>query len=240
MSWKEWKHDLDEANKMDLVPFLEINMLDLKENLVNELKKFSKQIFDKDKILSTASDLKYSNLIKEYLKKLLDDPTDDYVRFILNEVYDGLKSQKVIDKFKPIVKKSCNTFINDIVNQKISSALTPDDSDNIDEVAEETPNIPESKIITTEEEIESFYIIRGMLVEITNINDIVYRDTESYFSILYKDNNRKPICRLNLDTKKKQILIPDENKNFTRYYLESLNDLYAYKDKIINAIKQYL
>ena len=122
--------DLDEANKMDLVPFLEINMLDLKENLVNELKKFSKQIFDKDKILSTASDLKYSNLIKEYLKKLLDDPTDDYVRFILNEVYDGLKSQKVIDKFKPIVKKSCNTFINDIVNQKISSALTPDDSDN--------------------------------------------------------------------------------------------------------------
>ena len=232
--------DLDEANKMDLVPFLEINMLDLKENLVNELKKFSKQIFDKDKILSTASDLKYSNLIKEYLKKLLDDPTDDYVRFILNEVYDGLKSQKVIDKFKPIVKKSCNTFINDIVNQKISSALTPDDSDNIAEVAEETPNIPESKIITTEEEIESFYIIRGMLVEITNINDIVYRDTESYFSILYKDNNRKPICRLNLDTKKKQILIPDENKNFTRYYLESLNDLYAYKDKIINAIKQYL
>lgn len=43
---------------MDLVPFLEINMLDLKENLVNELKKFSKQIFDKDKILSTASEFK--------------------------------------------------------------------------------------------------------------------------------------------------------------------------------------
>ncbi len=231
--------DLDETNKMDLTPFLEINMLDLKENLVNELKKFSKEIFDRDKIFSTASDLKYSNLIKDYLKKLLDEPTDDAVRFILNEVYDGLKSQKIIDKFKPIVKKASNSFINDIVNQKISSALTPDESESVEIVNDEI-NTPASKIITTDEEIEAFYIIRGMLVGITDVNDVVHRDTESYFGILYKDNNRKPICRLNLDTKKKQILIPDENKSFTRYYIESLNDLYSYKDKLINVVNMYL
>lgn len=71
--------DLDELNKMDLTPFLEINLLDLKENLVNELKKFSKEAFDKDNILSTASELKYTNMIKEYLKKLLDEPSDEYV-----------------------------------------------------------------------------------------------------------------------------------------------------------------
>lgn len=231
--------DLDEANKMDLTPFLEINMLDLKENLLSELKKFSKEIFDRDNILSTASDLKYSNLIKDYLKKLLDDPTDDYVRFILNEVYDGQKSQKVIDKFKPIVKKACTAFINDIVNQKISSALTSDEADNAESSSDEV-EVSTSKIITTADEIEAFYIIRGMLVGVVDINDVVHRDTESYFGILYKDNNRKPICRLNLDTKKKQILIPDANKTFTRYYIESLNDLYSYKDKLIEVVKQYV
>lgn len=231
--------DLDEANKMDLTPFLEINMLDLKENLLSELKKFSKEIFDRDNILSTASDLKYSNLIKDYLKKLLDDPTDDYVRFILNEVYDGQKSQKVIDKFKPIVKKACTAFINDIVNQKISSALTSDEVDNAESSSDEA-EVSTSKIITTADEIEAFYIIRGMLVGVVDINDVVHRDTESYFGILYKDNNRKPICRLNLDTKKKQILIPDANKTFTRYYIESLNDLYSYKDKLIEVVKQYV
>lgn len=231
--------DLDEANKMDLTPFLEINLLDLKENLVNELKKFSKEIFDKDNIFSTASELKYTNLIKDYLKKLLEEPTDDYVRFILNEIYTGQKNQKIIDKFKPIVKKAHNTFINEIVNQKISSALASDDTEETS-AKEEIISIPESKIITTEEELEAFYIIRGLFVGIVDINDIVYRDTESYFGILYKDNNRKPICRLNLDTRKKQIIIPDENKTFTRNYINSLNDLYKYKDQLINVVNKYL
>lgn len=228
--------DLDEANKMDLTPFLEINLLDLKENLINELKKFSKGVFDKESIFSTASELKYSNLIKDYLKNLLDDPSDDYIRFILNEIYDGQKNQKIIDKFKPIIKKANNAFINDIVNQKISSALASEESEEANELTEP---VTESKIKTTEEEIEAFYIIRGILVGVIDINDIVYRDTESYFGILYHNNNRKPICRLNLDTKKKQILIPDANKSFTRYYIESLNDLYKYKDQLIATAKLY-
>ena len=228
--------DLDEANKMDLTPFLEINLLDLKENLINELKKFSKGVFDKESIFSTASELKYSNLIKDYLKNLLDDPSDDYIRFILNEIYDGQKNQKIIDKFKPIIKKANNAFINDIVNQKISSALASEESEEANELTEP---VTESKIKTTEEEIEAFYIIRGILVGVIDINDIVYRDTESYFGILYHNNNRKPICRINLDTKKKQILIPDANKSFTRYYIESLNDLYKYKDQLIATAKLY-
>ena len=45
---------------MDLVPFLEINMLQLKDSSINELKKFCKDNFDKDKIFSTAEELKYS------------------------------------------------------------------------------------------------------------------------------------------------------------------------------------
>ena len=56
--------DLDEANKMDLTPFLEINIDNLKDAQINELKKFSKEVFDKDNIFSTASELKYSTLNK--------------------------------------------------------------------------------------------------------------------------------------------------------------------------------
>ena len=194
--------DLDEANKMDLAPFLEINLNDLKDAQINELKKFSKEVFDKDNIFSTASDLKYSSLIKGLLAKDLDDPSDEFVRYILSNVYDGQKNQKVIDKFKSIVKKSFTGFVNDIVNQKISSALTPE----ADEQPNDTPILDEqkSKIVTTEEEMEAFYIVRGILAGTIPIEDVVYRDTESYFGILYQDNNRKPLCRINLDTKNKQ------------------------------------
>ena len=72
------------------------------------------------------------------------------------------------------------------------------------------------------------------------VEDIVHRDTESYFGILYQNNNRKPICRINLDTKNKQILIPDENKNFERIYINSLNDIYSCKNKLIAVAKRYL
>ena len=230
--------DLDEANKMDLAPFLEINLNDLKDAQINELKKFSKEVFDKDNIFSTASDLKYSSLIKGLLAKDLDDPSDEFVRYILSNVYDGQKNQKVIDKFKSIVKKSFTGFVNDIVNQKISSALTPE----ADEHPNDTPILDEqkSKIVTTEEEMEAFYIVRGILAGTIPIEDVVYRDTESYFGILYQDNNRKPLCRINLDTKNKQLLIPDENKNFERIYIDSLNDIYSYKNKLITVAKRYL
>ncbi|MDD6191884.1 MAG: type I restriction endonuclease [Lachnospiraceae bacterium] len=230
--------DLDEINKMDLTPFLEIHLDHLKDAQINELKKFSKEIFDKENIFSTASELKYSSLIKGLLENEQDEPSDDFVRYILSNIYDGQKNQKVIDKFKPIVKKAFTGFINDIVNQKISAALTPesdDESDTVPVVTEST-----SKIVTTEEELEAFYIVRGILAGTIPIEDIAYRDTESYFGILYQNNNRKPICRINLDTKNKQILIPDENKNFERIYINSLNDIYSYKNKLIAVSKRYL
>lgn len=229
--------DLDEANKMDMTPFLEIDMADLKDAQINELKKFSKENFDKERIFSTASELKYSSLIKNLLSKDLENPSDDFIRYILSNVYDGQKNQKVIDRFASIVKKSFNGFINDIVNQKISSALTPETSE---QESSEEPAVPESKIVTTAEELEAFYIVRGILAGTVPIEDVVYRDTESYFGILYCDNNRKPICRIDLDKKNKQILIPDENKKFERIYIESLNDIYKYRDKLINAVKIYL
>ena len=229
--------DLEESNKMDLVPFLEINMLNLKDSSINELKKFAKENFDKDKIFSTAEELKYSSLIKGLFSREYEAPSENFIRFILSDIYDGQKNQKIIEKFTPVVKRAFSSFVNELVNNKISSALV-DESDSVDE-AEIIAEAPVSKIITTEEEIESFYIIRGLLAGTVPVEDIVHRDTESYFGILYKNNNRKPICRLNLDTRNKQLLIPDENKKFERIYIESLNDIYKYQNRLIDVVKRY-
>lgn len=234
--------DLDESNKMDLTPFLEINLENLKDSLIPSLKKFCKPEFDKDNIFSIASELKYTSLIKDLLKSELNDPSDDFARFVLTSTYEGLKTQKVINSFKPIIKKSFNSFINELLNQKISSALNNENEKEAEEAASANPQPEEhtSKIITTEDELQGFFIIRGLLAGTVDINDIVHRDTESYFGILYKNNNRKPICRLSLDGKKMQLLIPDSNKNFERIYLESLNDLYNYKDRLIEVVTRYL
>ena len=228
--------DLEEVNKMDLTPFLEINFENLKDYQINELKKFRKTDFDSDRITSTASNLKYTSLIKDFLQQQIDDPNDDFVKYVTGNVSDGPKTQKILEQFSPLVKKSFASLINELVNKKISSAL--DKNEDSEPVEDEI--IPKSKIITTEAEIESYYIIRGMLAGTCNVEDVTYRDTESYFGILFTNNNRKPICRLNLDRKNKQLFIPDENKKYERIYIDSLNDLYKYKSRLIEVVKRYI
>ena len=236
--------DLDEANVMDLVPFLEVNLLDLRDSSISEMKKFCKPNFDTDQIFSRAEELKYSGLIKNYLTTLIEDPSDDFVRLVLNNVYEGLKTQKVIGKYKPLVKRSYQGLIDEMVKRRLTAALeTQEELQEDEEDAKEgTPAVPKTnpKIVTTDDELESYYIIRGILAGVVPVSQVAYRDAQSYFGILFQDNNRKPICRLNLDARQRYIMIPDLEKNFTRYDINELDDIYKYKDELIAAAKCYL
>ena len=121
--------DLESPNKMDDRPFLELNLLDIKDSLVPELKKFQKSAFDLDTILTTASELKYNNQIKQLLAKQLEAPSDEFVTYVLNNVYDGRKTQKIIEDFRGTIKKSFVQFINEQVNDRLKTALSSEDSD---------------------------------------------------------------------------------------------------------------
>lgn len=231
--------DLEEANKMDMTPFLEIDLLNMKEPYIGELKKFCKDCFDGENIASTASELKYSKMIREFLQNEINEPSDDFVRLVLSEIYDGQKTQKVIERFKNTVKRAFSNLVNDMVNQKITAALNANEEQNQTDSTDSEINTT-NKISTTDDEIQGYYIIRGLLAEVTNLNDIYYRDTESYFGILYKDNNRKPICRLSLDRSKKYIFIPDSNKDFNKYQIKTLDDIYKYKEELVAAVKNYM
>lgn len=243
--------DLDETNKMDIKPFLVINMANLKENSVNQLKKFTKEIFDVDEIMTTAEELKYVNSISNYISTLYNSPDDNFVRFILKEVYSGQKNQNVIDKFTPIVKRAFTLVVNELINDKLKTAFE-DNAPNVNlevaatkEVPEEQP-VPEeeskSKIVTTEEELQAYYIIKGILAEIADVDNIIAKDTESYFGILYTNNIRKWICRLKLSVNRKALYLPnlDNPKEIERYNLESLNDIYKYRDEIKASCSRFL
>ena len=75
--------DLDEPNKMDSAPFLEIDILNLKEKSIEELKRFKKDEFAIKEILDSASELKYRSMIKKVLAEQLNEPSDQFVRSIL-------------------------------------------------------------------------------------------------------------------------------------------------------------
>ena len=91
--------DLDQPNVMDSQPFYVLDMMDLSDQAIQYLANFNKCNLDIDSIMNTASDLKYLSLTKTAFKELIENPTDEFIKLLLNSgVYDGLKNQKVIDK----------------------------------------------------------------------------------------------------------------------------------------------
>lgn len=243
--------DLYEVNKMDSRPFLEVNLLDLQDSSVTEMKKFCKSVFDETTIISRAEELMYSNYIKTEFLRNLEDPSDDFVRFVLNGIYDGSKTQKVVDKFKPLVKTTFKRLVDEMVARRLTNALESgmeskdEDPEVVTEDATATDETNDNGIVTTEQEMETFYIIRGMLAGVVPVSDITFRDAKSYFAVLYKDNNRYPICRINLDKKQWYLMIPDavqssSVKSFTRYDISNLDELYKFRDQLISTVKSYL
>lgn len=238
--------DLEEQNKMDEKPFLEFNLLDIRETLVGELKKFQKNNFDLETIFNTASELKYTNQIKQIFAQQMTNPSDEFISCFLSGIYSGRKTQNIIDKFRDIVKKSLNQFVNELMNDRIKAALESESKSEMKEVAAtkeiEPPvmQVEPEKVQTTEEEREGLFIVRALLREIVQPSKIVSKDTESYFAILFENNTRKWICRLQLGYAKKYIYLPDENKGLIKHSVESVDDLYNLKDELITVVKRYL
>jgi len=235
--------DLDDPNKMDEKPFLEINMLDLKDSHINELKKFAKENFDASKIFGSASELKYTNSTKQRIIQELENPSDGFIKFIISDVYDGVKVQRIIDDFRPIIKNAFTQYINELIDERLKRAMESQKASDIkaeppadvSEVLEEAP----SRIITTEEEIQAFYIVKGILSDTFPIESITYKDTESYFVVTFDNNVRKWICRLKLSEKIKYLILPAHDNKTTVINIASLNELYAHKQQILDSAKRF-
>lgn len=238
--------DLDEQNKMDSSPFFEINLLDISDSEIVELKKFCKDNFDLSMILDTASELKYLGLIKKVLKDEFTNPSDDFIRFILSQgVYDGMKTQNTVEKYRPTVKKSVSQYINELVNDKIQNALKSDESfepkaiQQFEEVDESSLISNVSNIITTDEEIECFFIVKSILHNAIDLNRIGYKDTASYFSIIIDGKVTKWICRIYLKENTKYIIIPNGDAN-EKIILDNLDDIYAYTEQLVARLNNLI
>ena len=236
--------DLVEKNKMDEKPFLEFNVTDIKDNQIEELKKFHKSYFDIDNIVNTASELKYMNELKALINVEFQNPTEGFVRHFSKQIYPGVLTAKLMEQFTSLTKKSLTQYINDLITERLKSALKSEHEDvkkTIEQeailVAEAISN--ESKVETTPEEIEGFLIVKTILRQKINPNRIVHRDAQSYFAILLDDNNRKTICRLYLATSKKYLATLDEQKKEVKIEITTIDDIFGHAEILYKIVAAY-
>ncbi len=230
--------DLVEPNKMDEKPFFVFNITDIRDAQLEELKKFHKAYFDFENIVNTASELKYTNELKQMISKEIAEPSPDFVRYFAREIYQGMVTQRVLDLFTELTKRSFSQYINDIITERLRSALKKEAETQQQDGLPAPPAEETSKIVTTEEELEGFYIVRAILRARLRPERVAYRDAQSYFAILLDDNNRKTICRLYFTEKRKQIAFLDAGRKEIRHELSSLGDMYQHADTLLRTVEE--
>lgn len=233
--------DLEHINRMDKKPFLIIDMNALKERDLKKLFDFTKDKLDIDRIVNMASTQKYIMQIKKIFKEETLNPSDDFIRLFASKITDKRLTQNIIDDFKIHIKTAFSDIVNDMAQDKINSLKTKLTVE-IDE-NEESINTDEDKdngIITTEDELEGFFIVKSILAEEIELNRIAARDTKSYFGVLLDDNNRKWICRLHFNTKQKYIGLHIEDKKEEKFMIEKVEDIYSHKNTIQEILKRLI
>jgi hypothetical protein len=241
--------DLDAPNKMDAKPFLVLDFAALDETLLPELAKLAKEAFDLDSVISAAGELKYIGQLKRVLASLFKEPEDDWVKFLTTRVYDGFFTQKIREQFGPLVAKAMRQFLNEQVNDRLKNALgepdayvsAPKDTVEVQPVVE-IPVLVETggEVVTTEEEIEGYRIVRAIVCSEVAVSRVVARDAKTYCGILLDDNNRKPIARLWLNRSKKYLGVFDENKVETRIPIADVEDIYQHAAQLRETVARYL
>lgn len=242
--------DLDAPNRMDGKPFLILDLGDIDESLIPEIRKLTKETFDPDSVISAAEELKYLGAIKRAISSEFREPSDDWVKFFTTRVFEGSFTQRVREQFTPLVTKASSQFLNDQVNDRLKSALgspsyasaaTPVQSSPLTSqvAAEEDLEAETDGIVTTIEEIEGYQIVKAIACGVVRPQRVAHRDAKSYFAILLDDNNRKPIARLHFNRAQKYVGLFDEAKNETRHPIDDLDAIYTFADDIRATVARY-
>lgn len=241
--------DLDAPNIMDQRPFLVLDLSDIDETLLPELRKLTKERFDLDSVVSAAEELKYVGAIKREIMGEFKAPSPDFVKLFTSRVYDGRFTQQVLDKFSVLTEKALGQFLNERINDRLKSALGAEvnavmpvpepPSDGAQEPIAEAIESPSDLIETTEDELTAYRIVKAIACAELPAGRITYRDVRSYFSVLADDNNRRPILRCYFNGRVHYIAFVDEDKNEERFVLDQLEDIYQYADRIREAARRW-
>lgn len=178
---------------MHPTPFLCIDLENIEAYSLEKLAKFHVSVIEIKSILEEAQNLFFIEDFENALFKELNDPSKDFIKAIFARM-DGNRTTTNIEN-------EIRSLINSV---SIKSALEK-------LIVEESAKI-NSGIITTDEEMKIFHIVKTLLAQHNKIrtDSIGFRDQKGKFSILLDDNLQKKVCDLYLTPNSKKMEIGDD------------------------------
>ena len=179
--------------------------------------------------------MKYSSAIQQEFAKELEETSDEMIKLFASRVYDGHLTKRVRDEFREIVANAFKESIRDVVNKRLASALQATSESPIPETQND---VGEEKVVTTQDELEAFHIVKSIVRTVVKADRVVMRDSKSYCAILLDDNNRKTIARLHFNRSKKYMGL-FSGKQEERVPITALEDIYEHAERLQGTVREY-
>lgn len=209
---REWRFftDLKNANIMDDSPFLTVDVTNLTETDPEQLTRFRHDNFQPDKLKSFAEERIYASIFQGVIENCLRDPDADFVKFVATRSSLAPKlTSKFIEAMTPIVKHSVADAISRMVVSGLSAPLPPVPMPSIQVLTIEESTVEcdvvdllNPKIVTTDNERRVLSIVQAMLEGQVTTGEIVGKDTESYYTVLFQGKVNRWVLRYVCDRAK--------------------------------------
>ena len=233
--------DLEESNKMDKAPFLVVNLLSLEENAIPYLQKFEKSSFNVDNVIEKANELKYNDKIKQILSRQLIEPEDSFVACVISDIYNGRKTQRVIEDFRPLVKNAFVQIINEKANERLKSAIntetaqslqvenfkTSDEKEPPESVIDNAPNL---------DLLEKFFVVKFLVHDVLKGKSLTYHDSEKQLEILIDGEPPIWLCRFEYSDNYFYINLPSGDKPCIKRKIRTLDDIYFWGNLLCQVL----
>ena len=231
---REWRFytDLKLANIMDERPFLTVNFETLSDNDIEQLAQFRYGSLQADRLRSFAEERVNQVLFQETIESCLKDIDPDFVRFIANRATPSAKlTSRALETLTPVVKQAVADAISKMVVTGLSAPtpqVTPAaqpfmqmGAQAVTETQSEYHVDPiNPKIVTTPAERKLVAILKDMLDGVVPPEEIIGKDTESYYTVLYQGKTNRWLVRYISDRAKPLVYFPIE---LTEAHKETIN-----------------
>lgn len=212
---REWHFytDLKEKNIMDRTPFLRINFELFDQSKIPQLAQFCHDKFQPEALRTLAEESIYLSAFTKTVITSLKESDIEFVRYVASRSNIGRQlNQRFLESITPIVKQAVEKAVSAMVVSGLSSnepEVEKDNEQGVTKVDEKAPIIDpdNNKIITTYTERQVLEYVSMILGEDA---DLVAKDTESYFSVLYQGKSNRWILRYFDNKQRPSIIIPIE------------------------------
>jgi len=234
--------DVDEKNKLDNRPFYRFSLLEYNDADIKQLEQFTSRSFDPKHFDETASLLKYTTLLKKEIREEINNPSDELIKVFASKVYTGRLTANAKEMFAPLVFNALNEVIREVVNARLTHALSQVNSEDSDKEEGQTDvlsgeeNLKDS-IVTTEQEREAFFIVKSIARRFVEPDRLTLRDQKSYCNVLLDNTNRKPVVRFLFDSGPQRIQFGKDAAR--RVEIANVDDIFKHEDAIKSILSDY-